>query len=114
MASSFRHIKKLLTPSDKRSFFWLSISTVVVALFEMIGIVSIFPFITLVTDNSVVTTDSNYSFVYQLFGEPQIDSFIIYSAIFVTLFFIIKTPLLVNSLILQNFLFFCLDKLNAL
>ena len=100
MASSFRHIKKLLTPSDKRSFFWLSISTVVVALFEMIGIVSIFPFITLVTDNSVVTTDSNYSFVYRLFGEPQIDSFIIYSAIFVTLFFIIKT------LIAYSFLYY--------
>lgn len=91
MNSSYAYIKKILTPSDKRSFFWLSIFTVIVALFEMAGIVSIFPFITLVTDNSVVTTDTNYLFFYQLFGQPEIDVFIIYCAVFITLFFLIKT-----------------------
>ena len=91
MASAYLNIKNILTPSDKRSFFFLSIFTVIVAVFEIVGIISIFPFITLVTDQSVLITDSNYSFVYQLFGEPEIDFFILYSAIFITLFFIIKT-----------------------
>ena len=89
----YKKISPILSKKNKRSFFLLMISTFFVSLLEIAGIISIYPFISIVTDERVLLDNPQYSLIYRFFNEPAIDKVILYTACALTIFFLARTIL---------------------
>tara|TARA_Y100000768_G_scaffold521_1_gene396 strand:+ start:31619 stop:33244 length:1626 start_codon:yes stop_codon:yes gene_type:complete len=69
------------------------ISTFFISLLEIAGIISIYPFISIVTDERVLFDNPKYFTIYRFFNEPEIDKVIIYTACTLAIFFFARTIL---------------------
>mgnify|MGYP001987068709 FL=1 len=69
------------------------ISTFFISLLEIAGIISIYPFISIVTDERVLFDNPKYFSIYRFFNEPEIDKVIIYTACTLVIFFFARTIL---------------------
>lgn len=68
MIKKFQHLLNLLTSSQRKKFYLLQVLLVLMSFFEVIGIASIIPFMTLVGDMSILQQDSVIAKLYHISG----------------------------------------------
>jgi len=87
MLRAVRQILDLLAAQDKRRSWTLASMVLVMGLIDAIGVASVLPFLTVLTQPTVVSTNSVLAAVYQRFGFAGVDNFLIFLGT-ITLFFI--------------------------
>ena len=76
MIKKFQHLLNLLTSSQRKKFYLLQVLLVFMSFFEVIGIASIIPFMTLVGDMSVLQQDGVIAKLYNIIGFTSEISFV--------------------------------------
>ena len=76
MIKKFQHLLNLLTSSQRKKFYLLQVLLVFMSFFEVIGIASIIPFMTLVGDMSVLQQDGAIAKLYHISGFTSEISFV--------------------------------------
>lgn len=64
MFEVFRKVFAFLTPEERKRACWLALAIVIAALFDLIGVVSIFPFLSIASDPSKIQTNSTLKWIY--------------------------------------------------
>jgi ABC-type multidrug transport system fused ATPase/permease subunit len=77
MMETLRKILKLLTIDGRGGLFGLVIAITVMAVFDMVGVASIFPFLTVISNPEAVETNSKLKWIYDGFGFADRNSFFI-------------------------------------
>lgn len=70
---------QLVEPRERRRFYLLLPAVTIMALLQVVGIASVLPFLALVTDPTVVQTNSILAWLYDLFRFESINSFLIFA-----------------------------------
>ena len=81
----------LLSKSDKRFLFLLSLFSIVISFIEMIGIGVIFPFISIASDFSEIHSNEYYSAAYLYFGATSEVEFVTYAGIALIAFYLLRS-----------------------
>jgi ATP-binding cassette, subfamily B, bacterial PglK len=68
MFDVYRKVLALLTSRERRKAYWLIVMIVVMALFDVAGIISIFPFLNVVSNPEVIETNNKLKWVYDRLG----------------------------------------------
>ncbi|MDA8865590.1 ABC transporter ATP-binding protein/permease [Gammaproteobacteria bacterium] len=82
---------KLLTPSQRKRFYWLQILVVIMAFTEIIGIASIAPFMALIGDISLLEADNLLADIYLKSGLDDPYEFVLYLGFTVLIILTIST-----------------------
>ena len=77
MFKSVLNLFKLLTLKQRKRLYVLQIFVVLAAIFEIVGIASIAPFMLLVSDTSVIEESSFFANLYEFSGSSEINDFVI-------------------------------------
>ena len=93
MLETLRKIVALLTIDGRGKLFWLIIAIIVMAVLDMIGVASIFPFLTVISNPEVIETNSKLKWIYESFGFSSKNIFFI--ALGITTFVI----LIINNIL---------------
>ena len=78
-----KNIKKisfLLSKKEKKNFFYVFILILITAIFDTLGMVSILPFVAIISNLSLIETNSILSYLYEFsskFGVSNVDQFIL-------------------------------------
>ncbi len=75
MTLSYADLYRLLTPEQRRDVWFVLILTLFMAILDTIGIASILPFITVLTDPEVIKTNGILKRVYDILGFTSVDQF---------------------------------------
>ena len=76
----FKVIKKLfllLTPAQRKNFYFLQFLVILMALMEIVGVASIIPFISIIGDMSQLSEDTIYAKAYITSGIDSEFNFVI-------------------------------------
>ncbi|MET0028531.1 MAG: ABC transporter ATP-binding protein [Candidatus Thiodiazotropha sp.] len=98
MTISFADLYTLLTSEQRRDVWFVLVLTLFMAILDTVGIASILPFITVLTDPDVVNTNEFLKTVYDLFGFSSVDQF--QYALGVGTFCLLISSVLIRSLTL--------------
>ncbi len=98
MTLSYADLYKLLTPEQRRDVWFVFVLTLFMAILDTIGIASILPFITVLTEPDVVKTNELLKTVYELFEFSSVDQF--QYALGVGTFCLLISSVLIRSLTL--------------
>lgn len=77
MLKTLRKILELLFLEGKRSFCWLTLAVVVMAVLDMIGVASIYPFLNVISNPDIIQTNPKLKLVYDRFNFPNRDTFLV-------------------------------------
>jgi len=77
MIKTFKKILNLLLLQGEKQFYWLVLAVVVMAVLDMIGVASIFPFLNVIADPDVIQENSKLKWVYDKFNFTSKDSFLV-------------------------------------
>lgn len=75
---------------QKIRLFFLSCILVFDTIFELLGIISVYPFIALVLDPDMINTNTLINYVYEKMGRPEHRIFFLVVAVFIILLYVIK------------------------
>ena len=78
MIDTFRKIRDLLDARERRNAVILFVMMLLMGLFEVVGVVSIMPFIAVLAKPDVVHTNSYLSATYQFFGFSSTNNFLFF------------------------------------
>ena len=78
MTDTFRKIRDLLDARERRNAVILFVMMLFMGLFEVIGVVSIMPFIAVLAKPDVVHTDNYLSTMYQFLGFSSTNNFLLF------------------------------------
>ena len=78
MIDTFRKIRDLLDARERRNALILFVMMLFMGLFEVVGVVSIMPFIAVLAKPDVVYTNSYLSATYQFFGFSNTNNFLLF------------------------------------
>ena len=67
----------LFDSAERRNFMFLFLCSVLLGVFEMIGIASIMPFVAVLTNPEMIETHANFSLIYDFFGFESQKSFVV-------------------------------------
>lgn len=81
MLNFLSNIYKLLNPQQRKHFFKLQILVLLMGVAEMVGVLSVSPFIALVSDPDIINRSGIFQEIYQLSGLLSPNDFIIYVGI---------------------------------
>lgn len=87
MFAVFKKIYSLFNKQERRQFFWLLLTIIIVGINEIAGIASIMPFMAIVSNPAVVDKNQYLSWAYKYFGFSSVPNFLI--ALGFLVFFII-------------------------
>ncbi len=90
MKNIIKKILKLLTRRERKRLYLLFVAMTISALIEVAGIASIIPFLSLITDPTIIERNSILNWLYTVLGFQNYDNFLIFSGIVVLLFLIIS------------------------
>src|SRR5690606_21095588 len=82
----------LMDAGHRRRFFLLLPAVTVMALMQVVGIASVLPFLALVTDPSVVETNSYLSWAYANLGCQSLDSFLVFAGVAALVVLVLSNP----------------------
>ncbi|MHA3092531.1 ABC transporter ATP-binding protein [Acinetobacter brisouii] len=88
MFHSLKELWRILTPLDKRKLLLVLMLVVIMAFIEAAGVVSIMPFLAVLSNPSVIETNSLLKKIHQLFAVENNRQFIVYLG-FISLFIVI-------------------------
>lgn len=91
MLNMLRNLFMLLTPKQRKQFYFLQVFVVIMAVTELIGIASIAPFMALVGDISLLEKEGVFSKIYQLSGLNSPVDFLFYTGFAVLLTLTVST-----------------------
>ena len=77
MFDVYRKVLALLTPKERRKAYWLIAMIVAMSLFDVAGIISIFPFLNVVSNPEVIETNNKLKWVYDKIGFTSERDFMI-------------------------------------
>jgi ATP-binding cassette, subfamily B, bacterial PglK len=89
----FRNLKKLLSildPRERRRLIWVFASVLSMAIFELLGISSVGPFLAVAAQPSLITSNRYLSWAYTTFGFTSTQSFLVVLGIGVVVFLIAR------------------------
>lgn len=96
---TLKKILDLLTLKEKRRFFLLLTLILIMAFFDMFGVASVFPFITLIANPQIVESNVFFSYLYQKSNILGVTSVKEFTFIFgILIFLILITSLLVRAI----------------
>jgi ABC-type multidrug transport system fused ATPase/permease subunit len=78
MLKAVRQIVDLLTAQEKRRSWILACMIVVMGLIDAIGVASVLPFLTVLTQPTVVSTNNVLAAIYQRIGFAGVDNFLLF------------------------------------
>ena len=84
-------IKKLLsilTPGDRKKVLLLFCVNIASSMAGLMGIASIVPFISIISNPSKILTNSKWTSIFQYFNFEDLNSFVIYTGFLLLLIFI--------------------------
>lgn len=96
----FLLIKQLISIFDRKDypkFFLLFLAILISSFFEILGIGLVLPFITLLSNPSLLQTNEKISFIYQIFNFQSFQQFMLVLAVAIIVVFIIKNIFLFFS-----------------
>jgi ATP-binding cassette, subfamily B, bacterial PglK len=76
MWQTYRKLYELMTNAERRKCAWMLLLNLVIALFEMIGVASVIPFIAVVANPEVVETNRYLALIYETLGFQSTESFL--------------------------------------
>lgn len=88
MLSSLKQLWQILTPLDKHKLLWVLVLVMIMALIEAAGVVSIMPFLAVLSNPGIVESNSLLHHLYDLFASQNPQQFIMYLG-FVSLFVVV-------------------------
>ncbi len=77
MLENLRKTLDLLSLEGKKSFYWLILAVVVMALLDMIGVASIFPFLNVISSPGIIQENPELKWIYDKFNFADRDAFLI-------------------------------------
>lgn len=77
MSKTFREILYLLSLEGKKRLYWLTLAVVVMAVLDMVGVASIFPFLNVLSDPDVIEQNSKLKWIYDKFHFTGKNAFLI-------------------------------------
>ena len=89
MYDTFKKIRDLLSPEERRGFYMLFGMMIVSGFVEMITVASIAPFLAIVARPSIIETNATVAGLYAMLGFSDVQSFLVFigGAVFVIVFF---------------------------
>jgi ATP-binding cassette subfamily C protein len=81
MFRTFKDVLELLTTAERRQLYWLFAAITVMALLEVVGIVSIMPFLALVGNPDIIHTSKWMNLAYTELGFETERSFLIFTGV---------------------------------
>ena len=81
MLETLRKIFDLLAIGESKKLYWLIAAIVLMAMLEMVGVASIFPFLSVLSNPEVIQTNSKFKWVYEQMGFTSKDAFLIALAV---------------------------------
>jgi len=91
MFHAFRQILALLDRKERRQFFWLIGMTIVMGLFDMLGVASIMPFLAVVSNPESIETNWFLSLLYDWSGATDARGFMFQLGVLVFVFVLFTT-----------------------
>ena len=85
-----KKISYIFNSRQKRNVFILMIVMLIGSFIELLGVSAIMPLVTVVTDSSVIETDSTYSYIADVLNIHEPRKFVLVMAIFLIIVYIIK------------------------
>lgn len=101
MLTTFKKIYSLFDKGDKKIIQLLTVATVMVAFFQVAGIGSIMPFLTVVANPESVEKNRLLNTIYTYLGFNSINAFLIFLGLFSLLILTLGTALMVGTLWVQ-------------
>ena len=77
MLKTLRKIFELLLIGEEKKFYWLVTAIVFMAIFEMLGVASVLPFLNVISNPEAIQTNSQLKWAYDRFGFTNKNSFLI-------------------------------------
>lgn len=77
MLGMLKKTLSLLASSERSKLYWLVVAIIAMALVDMVGIASIFPFLSVISDPKVIETNTKLNMVYTTFGFGSKDAFLV-------------------------------------
>jgi len=68
----------LMGRKSKRKFNWVLLSMLLVTIFEIIGVASLLPFLSVLADPSEIENNNVYAYLYQWYGSDNMQSFLVF------------------------------------
>jgi len=90
MYKLIKELFQLLTPNQRQNFYILQVLVVFMALFEILGVASIAPFMALVGDMSILEQENIFSQVYKLSGMISHSQFVFFVGVAVLIILLIS------------------------
>ncbi len=85
--------KEVLIVIGKRKFYKLQFILFISSIIEVIGIISIIPYLDIASDQTKIYSNKIYSYIYSIYGEPEFINFLFYLGISIFFFFVLTTIL---------------------
>ena len=76
--SVFSIFNKILQPFEKKECFIILFCSLIVALFDVVGIAAVLPFMAMISDPSFISTNGYYNFLYKSLGFEDTQVFMIF------------------------------------
>jgi len=93
MVSTLRKILDLLHLEGKTSLYWLILAVVVMAVLDMVGVASIFPFLNVISNPDIIQENSKLKWLYDQFNFTSRDAFLIALGVFAFVIIVVNNVL---------------------
>ena len=104
MFSKIKNLFLYLDKKQKNKFIYLQGIVILNSFLEILGVASILPFISLVSNNDIILENNIFSKVYIYFNFSDVNEFILFSGFFVLLLLLISSfSAIVTTVLLSNF-----------
>jgi len=90
MLKIVRNLFSLFSKNERRQFYWLLAAMIVMAIMQTIGVGSILPFISVVSNPEIVQTNKWIKWLYGIFGFSSINRFLFFSGLVVLAILIVN------------------------
>ncbi len=81
--NNLKKINDLFTKREKIHFVLVLLLSIVMALFQALGIASVLPFMSIVMEPNIILENENYFYFYNLFNFTSVEQFIVYFGVLV-------------------------------
>jgi ATP-binding cassette, subfamily B, bacterial PglK len=114
MIGSFPKLFQLLTRKQRREFYILQCFMFAAALSELVGTISIMPFIALASNPEIIHTNAYFAQLYQLMGTPSHEKFLVkVGLIFIGLIVAANVTMTITQFLMNRYSFRVGGELSA-
>jgi len=85
MTSKIKKILFFLSPSDRKKALGLSIMVIIMAILDLVGVASILPFISTLTNPQIIKTNKYLAYLYDILNFNDVQSFLFFLGVLVFL-----------------------------